>query len=165
MIKQSLELAKVTEEQKENETALTQLTENIEKQQKDMEELKSRKSYSDYELQDLTNKKAILHSELEKRQKEERDRITPQLNGLTGAVKDLLEEIERIKSESKKKTERIASLEKIRAEVELKSDKIKEEHEKVQEEYNSAKQKPLNVGYGNAKVKRIGKCCKETKMA
>ncbi len=158
MIKQNLELAKVTEEQKENETALSQLTENIEKKQKDMEELKSRKSYSDYELQDLTNKKALLQADLDKRQKEERDRIMPELEKLVESVKVLNEDIARINAESDKKQKRIEALEKIRAEVDAKSEKIKEEHEKLQEDYISAQQKPLNVGYRPPFRRVIAKC-------
>jgi len=140
-----LEHAKVSEEQKENETALAQLSENIEKQQKDMDELKSRKSYSDYELQDLTNKKALLQADLEKRQKEERDRIGPELSRLEGAVSDLMTDIESAKKDAEKKKQMIEELDKMKAEAELRSEKIKEEHEKVQEEYIAAQQKPLNV--------------------
>eukprot|EP01022_Parablepharisma_sp_SALTPOND_P017426 TRINITY_DN277_c0_g2_i3.p2 TRINITY_DN277_c0_g2~~TRINITY_DN277_c0_g2_i3.p2 ORF type:complete len:812 (+),score=225.35 TRINITY_DN277_c0_g2_i3:5780-8215(+) len=145
MIKQNLELAKVTEEQKENETALAQLTENIEKQQKEMEELKGKKSYSDYELQDLTNKKALLQADLEKRQKEEWDRIKPELDRLEEGVKYLNSEIEWMDKEAEKKNKQIETLEQAKIELEAKYEEAKEEHEKLQEEYISAKQKPLNV--------------------
>lgn len=141
-----MDLAKVTEEQKENEINLTVLTGNIEKLQKIMEDLKSKKSYLDYEFQDLTNKKALLQADLDKRQKEERDRIMPELERLKQGLKYLNEEILAVNKEIDKQEKQIESLTNHKAETEARFEKTKEDHEKLQEEYISARQKPLNIG-------------------
>jgi peptidoglycan hydrolase CwlO-like protein len=143
MIKQNLELAKVTEEQKENETALAQLTENIEKQQKDMEDLKSKKSYSDYELQELTNRKALLQADFDKRLKEEQDRIQPELQRLEAHAEDLKQEIENKTKEIDKKKQLITELEKARDAADRSLEQKKEENEKLVEDYITAQQKPV----------------------
>jgi chromosome segregation ATPase len=145
-VRQNLDLAKVTEEQKENEANLTVLTENIEKLQKTMEELKSKKSYLDYEFQDLTNRKALLQAELDKKQKDERDRIMPEIERLRDGLKYLKDEIEEIEKEIEKKNKQLELLDKHKVETETMFEKTKDEHEKLQEEYISTRQKPLNVG-------------------
>lgn len=111
-----------------------------------MEELKSKKSYLDYEFQDLTNRKALSQADLDKRQKEERDRIKPEIDRLKDGLKFLKEEIDDIDKEMEKKNKQLELLgnHKIKAEGML--EKAKEEHEKIQEEFISAQQKPLNIG-------------------
>ena len=135
----------MTEEQKENEINLTVLTGNIEKLQKIMEDLKSKKSYLDYEFQDLTNKRALLQAELDKRQREERERIMPQLEQLNQKLKYLNEEILDNTKEIEKHEKQIELLTTHKAEVETMLEKIKDDHEKIQEEYIMARQKPLNI--------------------
>ena len=145
-MRQNLDLVKVTEEQKENEINLAVLTENIEKLQKIMEELKSKKSYLDYEFQDLTNKKALLQAELDKKQRDEKDRIMPEIERLRNGLKYLKDEIEEIEKEIEKKNKHLELLEKHKVETETMFEKTKDEHERLQEEYISTRQKPLNVG-------------------
>eukprot|EP00826_Nyctotherus_ovalis_P011429 TRINITY_DN1297_c0_g1_i10.p1 TRINITY_DN1297_c0_g1~~TRINITY_DN1297_c0_g1_i10.p1 ORF type:complete len:761 (-),score=376.76 TRINITY_DN1297_c0_g1_i10:324-2606(-) len=111
-----------------------------------MEELKSKKSYLDYEFQDLTNRKALLQAELEKKQREERERIMPEIERLRSGIKYLKEEIEETEKEVEKKNKQLELLEKHKVETESMFEKTKDEHEKLQEEYISARQKPLNVG-------------------
>lgn len=142
MVKQTMEYTKVMEEQKENETVLAQLQENLNKQQKDMEELKSRKSYLDYDSQDLLNKKSLMQAKLEKREKDERDHIMPELEAMENAVRSAKEDIERNKAIVAKYQQTIDTLEKRKAELDLKCDKTKEENENLQEEYVFATGKP-----------------------
>ena len=110
-----------------------------------MEDLKSKKSYLDYEFQDLTNKRALAQAELEKRQREERERITPDLESYGQKLKYLKEEIISINKEIEMEKNQLNVLGNVKIEKENRLEKIKEEHEKVQEEYISSRQKPLNI--------------------
>lgn len=145
MIKQNLDYTKAKEEDKENGIAINQLTDNIDKAQKDMEEIKSKKSYSDYEYQELANKKALSQADLDMRQKTERDKIMPILTDLEETVNSLLEDTKKKKADGEKKKLRIIEREKVRGETDIKLEKAKDEHEKMQEEYIAAQQKPLSI--------------------